>query len=71
MTMIQLDPPLWLRTPKGVGLCHFCIDYGAEHDLIWVVGDDATGEIWAWPNPQVRMIPNVSLDAERRDRRET
>lgn len=63
--MLQLDPPLWLRTPIGVGLCHLVIDYGAEHDLMWVVGDDATGQIWTWPNPKVRLIPNVSLDAAR------
>ena len=61
----QLRPALWLQTPKGVGLAHFVIDYGEEHDLIWVVADDATGEIWAWPNPKVRFIKNVSLDAER------
>jgi hypothetical protein len=63
--MLQLDPPLWLRTPIGVGLCHLVIDYGAEHDLMWVVGDDATGQIWTWPNPKVRLIANVSLDAAR------
>ena len=63
--ILQLDPPVWLRTPKGVGLCHFIIDYGAEHDLMWVVADDATGQIWTWPNPKVRMIANQSLDAPR------
>lgn len=63
--MLQLNPPLWLSTPKGVGLCHVLIDYGAEHDLLWVVAQDDTGEIWTWPNPQVRLIPNLSLDARR------
>ena len=63
--LTQLNPALWLRTPKGVGLCHFVIDYSCESDLIWVVADDATGEIWAWPNPDVRFVPNVSLGAPR------
>ena len=42
--IVQLRPTLWLKTPKGVGLAHFMIDYGEEHDLLWVVIDDATGE---------------------------
>jgi len=63
--ILQLDPPLWLTTPKGVGLCHLIIDYGPEHDILWTVIDDATGEIWTWPNPQVRGIPNTSLEARR------
>ena len=62
---LQLNPPLWLKTPKGIGLCHFLIDYGPEHDLLWVVAQDGTGEIWTWPNTQVRFIPNLSLDAPR------
>lgn len=67
--ILQLNPTLWLKTPKGVGLCHFLIDYGEEHDLLWVVADDETGELWAWPNPQVRAVPNISLGAKREDER--
>jgi hypothetical protein len=67
MAILQLNPTIWLKTPKGVGLCHFVIDYGEEHDLMWVVADDATGEIWTWPNPKVRAIPNISIDAERKN----
>lgn len=63
--ILQLKPTIWLETPKGLGLAHFLIDYGEEHDLLWVVIDDATGEIWTWPNPKVRGIKNVSLDAIR------
>lgn len=67
MAILQLNPTIWLKTPKGVGLCHMVIDYGEEHDLMWVVVDDATGEIWTWPNPQVRAIGNTSLDAPRKN----
>lgn len=63
--IVQLRPTLWLSTPKGIGLAHFMIDYGEEHDLLWVVFDDATGEIWTWSNDKVRAIKNISLDAER------
>lgn len=55
----------WLDTPAGVGLCFGVLDYGAEHDLIWVVADDKSGRIVSWPNPKVRFIPNHSLEAPR------
>jgi hypothetical protein len=34
--LTQLDPPIPVVTPKGKGLAHVLIDYGAEHDLIWM-----------------------------------
>lgn len=64
--ILQLNPTIWLKTPKGIGLAHFLIDYGEEHDLMWVVADDATGEVWTWSNPEVRFIPNTSLGAIRK-----
>lgn len=67
--MLQLNPTIWLETPIGIGLCHFVIDYGEEHDLLWVVADDATGEIWTWPNPKVRFTKNITLGAMRDKRR--
>lgn len=48
-------------TPKGPGLAHLVIDYGPEHDLIWVVFLDSNGECWSYPNPQVRAQKNVTM----------
>ena len=59
--MLQLNPPLPLDTPKGSGLCHFLLDYGPEHHLMWVVIDDNTGEIWTWENHQVRGQQNITM----------
>jgi hypothetical protein len=59
--MIQLNPPLPLRTPKGLGLAHFLIDYGAEADLIWVVFQDEDGQIWCWRNQEVRAEKNITF----------
>lgn len=67
MPMLQLNPTIWLKTPKGVGLCHMVIDYGEEHDLLWVVAIDDTGELWTFPNTQVRALANISLDAPRKN----
>jgi hypothetical protein len=63
--MLQLNPTIPLETPNGPGLCHLVIDYGEEHNLLWVVADDATGEIWAWPNQKVRFPKNISFGAMR------
>ena len=43
---------------KGTGLAFAVIDYGLEHNLIWVTALDISGEIWCAPNPKVRMQPN-------------
>lgn len=60
-TMLQLDPPIPLLTPRGEGLAHLVIDYGMEHHLYWTVFIDETGECWTFPNPQVRIQGNISL----------
>lgn len=54
-----------LRTPRGDGVAHFLLDYGLEHDLMWVVFLDATGECWTFANPAVRAVKNESYGALR------
>ena len=62
MALTQLDPTLPLNVEgKGDGYALAVIDYGPEHHLIWVVAIDATGEIWAAPNPTVRMQSNWTM----------
>lgn len=60
-SMLQLDPPLPLNTPKGEGIAHVLIDYGPESDLYWTVFITATGEIWTFSNRDVRASKNVTL----------
>ena len=60
-TLIQLNPPLPMNTPKGSGICHFLLDYVIEDDIIWGVVDDATGQVWWWPNQQIRFMKNISM----------
>ena len=57
----QLDPPLPMRTSKGPGFAFGVIDYGIEHNLLWVVALDDEGEIWCVPNKDARMQPNWSV----------
>ncbi len=62
MPFIQLDPPMPVHVlEKGKGLAFAVIDYGPEHNLIWVTAIDDTGEIWCAPNPKVRMQANWTM----------
>ena len=58
----QLNPPIPLHVlGKGDGHALGLIDYGQEHNLIWVTALDANGEIWCAPNPEVRMLKNWTM----------
>lgn len=58
----QLNPPLPVFViGRGKGSAIAVIDYGQEHNLIWVTAIDATGEIWCAPNPNVRMQSNWTM----------
>ncbi len=59
--LVQLNPPIPLKTPRGDGLAHFLIDYGPEADLLWVVFMDADGACWTVPNPEIRMSENWTM----------
>ena len=58
----QLNPPLPLHVlDKGNGLAVGLIDYGPEHNLIWVTALDSSGEVWCAPNPSVRFLKNWTM----------
>lgn len=56
----QLSPPLPLDTPKGAAWAVGVIDYGPDHDLLWVTFVKETGECWTWANQHVRQSKNVT-----------
>lgn len=58
----QLNPTIPLHVlGKGDGHAIGMIDYGQEHNLIWVTALDASGEIWCAPNPSVRLGRNWTM----------
>jgi len=59
--MLQLNPALPVVTPKGKGLAQLVIDYGCEHDLIWVVFQD-NGECWSWRNQEIMADRNITFN---------
>ena len=60
----RLNPSILVNTPKGMGHAFGVMDYGEEHDLIWVVADDETGQIWSWPNSKVRFVKNITFQRD-------
>ena len=62
MSFSQLNPSLPVTVEgKGKGVAFAVIDYSEEHNLIWVVALDESGEIWCSPNPKVRMRANWTM----------
>ena len=62
----QLNPPIPVFViEKGTGMAFAVIDYGVEHNLIWVTALDSSGEIWCAPNPKVRVQENWTLGRTR------
>ena len=59
--IIRIDPPLPLETPRGKGMAHFLIDYGIEHDLMWVCFINQTGECWTWRNNDIKLEKNITM----------
>jgi hypothetical protein len=57
----QLDPPIPVFTDMGAGYCVAWIDYSQEHDTIWKVCLNATGEFWDLPQSRVRGQTNISM----------
>ncbi len=61
MHIIQLNPPIPVNTPKGIGVAWLVIDYGPEYNLLWTVAIDSTGELWTFYNIEIRAIKNASM----------
>ena len=61
MKMLQLNPtiPVWVDGKEGHAIGW--MDYSQEHHLLWIVAFDDTGEVWAIPNPRVRLQKNYSM----------
>jgi hypothetical protein len=59
--ILQIDPPLFLETPRGRSVAHFLIDYGIENHLYWVTFIQETGECWTFSNPEIRIENNLTI----------
>lgn len=59
---VQLNPSIPVEVVgKGSGECIAWLDYGPEHDLLWLVFLDSDGTPWLVPNYDIRALRNYSL----------
>ncbi len=62
MTLIhELRQELWLETPKGKATALLVHDSGQEAPLYFTVIVRDSGEIWCFPQSQIRVCDNVTL----------
>lgn len=61
MTILQLNPTIPMHCPQGIGYAIAMIDYSQEHDILWIIAINETGEVWAVPNKDIRAIINISM----------
>lgn len=67
--IVQLQPSIPVVTPQGNAQAMMVIDYGPEHDLIWVCFLDSNGQCWSYRNSEIRGQKNITmgrLDVETR-----
>jgi hypothetical protein len=57
----RIEPSIPVTTPKGKAVAIAWLDYGMEHDLMWVCFQDDTGECWTWENADIRARVNVTI----------
>jgi hypothetical protein len=63
--MLQLEPPVKLRHKDGRKFTALVLlDYGPDYEMLWIGGFEDSGEIWAVPNRELRLVENVSLGRE-------
>ena len=68
-SMLQLNPPIPVETPKGTGMAIVLLDYGPDYDLMWVTLTDETGECWTWRNQDIRGVKNVTVGRRAKEQR--
>jgi hypothetical protein len=61
MILLQLNPtiPVYTRA-HGEGVAVGWLDYGPEHDLLWIVLGNASREFWVLPTKDVRGAENLT-----------
>lgn len=59
-SILRLDPPVELYTPKGAALAYFLVDRGYDYALEWVTFVRETAECWTFQNQDIRLGENVT-----------
>lgn len=60
-SILQIDPPLPMETPKGKAWAHFLYDYGIEANAMFGVFLNESGEFWIFQGHELRIERNLTL----------
>jgi hypothetical protein len=61
----ELRQPIPIKSTKGEAVAYFLIEGAFDHNVVWGVCVDATGEWWWLDNTLVRGYPNPTYIAKR------
>ena len=53
---------IWVDTPHGEGIAILVIDYGVNHNTVWVVANKEDGRIRHYDSNQISISKNCTLD---------
>lgn len=59
-SQIQLNPPLWIQTPKGEGFALIHIDYGMTENGVFLVHLHDSGELLYVDIKECRGVENLT-----------
>jgi len=59
--ILQLHSSIPVVTPQGNAQAMAIIDYGPEHDLVWVCFLDSNGQCWSYRNSEIRGQKNITM----------
>jgi hypothetical protein len=65
MQILQLNPPIYVLTPKGDALARLVIDYSPDINTIWVVDLINTRECIHVDSSEIRFSENLMWNLKR------
>ena len=65
-SIVPIQPPLAMETPRGKADAYWLIDYGIDEHLYWVTFLRGSGECWTFKNPDIRLAWNESTGTGKR-----
>lgn len=63
MTAIhRINPEIFVMTPLGEAMAVFLIDYGPEHNTVWLVSLNDSRDMLHVDSSEIRMMGNAMYD---------
>lgn len=60
LLQLSIQIPVHVKD-RGNGMAIGWLDYSEEHNLIWIVAMNDTGEVWLEQNQNIRLLNNYTM----------